>query len=337
MRAGVWTAAVGIAVAIGATVPIEGQTAPHLNPMIDLHAQKKPLFGLYAPANRGAGRRGAPADPSVPAPAPPPQKTPAELVKDALAYGKSDFLFNGNMEGGVDRGIGPFTDFVNAMMEEAAPAIRWQHPLSVKTPKIAGEPGQPIDPAKAIDNISRQLNLGISTVVFVGVESAEEVKQGLAAMRFKSRGGTRPDAVGVAPKYWGMSEQDYRDRADVWPLNPNGELTNWTIVESREGLAHVREIAAVKGISVLFPGAGTLRQVFTTTDADGKRNFDVDGWEKAIQQVLAACKEFNVPCGYPATESDIESRIQQGFSVFIMNWGDPGFRAVDIGRRLTGR
>jgi 4-hydroxy-2-oxoheptanedioate aldolase len=252
-------------------------------------------------------------------------------VKDALAYEKSDFLFNGNMEGGVDRGIGPFTDFVNAMVETAAPAVRWQHPLSVKTPKIAD------DPAKAIDNISRQLNLGVSTVVFVGVESANEVQQGLAAMRFKSKGGTRQEDVGIAPKYWGMSEKEYRDKADLWPLNPNGELTNWTIVESKEGLAHVREIAAVKGISVLFPGAGTLRQVFSTTDAEGKRTTDTEGWEKAIQQVLAACKEFNVPCGYPATENDIETRIQQGFSVFIMNWGDPGFRAVDIGRRVTGR
>jgi hypothetical protein len=93
----------------------------------------------------------------------------------------------------------------------------------------------------------------------------------------------------------------------------------------------------VKGIGVLFPGAGTLRGVFTTTDAEGKRNFDAEGWEKAIQQVLAACKEFNVACGYPATESDIEMRITQGFSVFIMNWGDPGFRAVDVGRKAAGR
>ena len=131
--------------------------------------------------------------------------------------------------------------------------------------------------------------------MFVGVESADEVKQGLAAMRFKSKGGTRPDEVGTAPKYWGLTEKDYREKADVWPLNPNGELTNWTIVESKAGLAKVREIAAVKGISVLFPGAGTLRGVFTTIDADGKRRFDAEGWEAAIQQVLAACKEFNVP------------------------------------------
>ena len=319
------------AVSVGA-----GQKRTHLNPMIELHVQKKSIFGLYAPSNpRGRGNRGgapaAAAAPQTPPPAPPVLKTPAELVKDALAYDKSDFVFDGTMEGGVDRGIPAFTEFVHAMADASTPDVRWKHPLSVKTPEIAP------DPAKANDNISRQLNLGVSTIVFVGVESADEVRKGLASMRLKANGGTRPDDVGEAPKYWGMSEQGYRDKADVWPLNPNGELTNWTIVESKEGLAHVREIAAVKGISVLFPGAGTLRQVFSTTDADGKRNFDAEGWEAAIQQVLAACKEFNVQCGYPATENDIETRMKQGFSVFIMNWGDAGFRAVDIGRKAAGR
>jgi 2-keto-3-deoxy-L-rhamnonate aldolase RhmA len=99
----------------------------------------------------------------------------------------------------------------------------------------------------------------------------------------------------------------------------------------------VREIAAVKGIGALFPGAGTLRGVFTTVNQDGQRVFDEAGWEQAIQQVLAACKEFNVPCGYPATEKDIEMRMKQGFSVFIINWGDAGFRAVDVGRKVSGR
>ena len=88
---------------------------------------------------------------------------------------------------------------------------------------------------------------------------------------------------------------------------------------------------------MLFPAPGTLRGVFTTTGADGKRTFDAEGWEAAIQQVLAACKEFNVPCGYPATEADIEMRMKQGFSVFIMNWGDPGFRAIDLGRKASGQ
>jgi 2-keto-3-deoxy-L-rhamnonate aldolase RhmA len=307
----------------GALAMAQGSGGKHLNPMIELHQQKKALFGLYAPSNprstQGAPQVGTP-------------KTVPELAKAAIDYDKSDFVFSGTMERSVDRGIASFTEFVNALMTAAPSAdVRWRHPLSVKTEKIA------TDKAKAVENISKQLNLGVSTVVFVGVESADEVKQGLAAMRFKSKGGTRPEDVGTAPAYWGMSEKEYRDKADLWPLNPNGELTNWTIVESKAGLAKVREIAAVKGISVLFPGAGTLRGVFSTTDAEGKRTFDAEGWEAAIQQVLAACKEFNVQCGYPATENDIETRMKQGFSVFIMNWGDAGFRAIDIGRRVAGR
>jgi 4-hydroxy-2-oxoheptanedioate aldolase len=327
-------AALGVCL-LGTLAEGQGKPGAHLNPMIDLHIKKKPIFGLYAPSNpRGRGNRGGAAGataPVTPPPAPPVLKTPAELAKDALAYEKSDFIFDGSMEGGVDRGIPAFTEFVRGLADAAPPAARWRHPLSVKTPEIAP------DPAKAIENISRQLNLGASTIVFVSVESADEVKQGLAAMRFKSRGGARPDDVGDAPKYWGLSDKEYRDKADLWPLNPAGELTSWTIVESKAGLEKVREIAAVKGISVLFPGAGTLRGVFTTTGADGQRNFDAAGWEAAIQTVLAACTEFNVACGYPATESDIELRMKQGFSVFIMGWGDAGFRAIDLGRKAAGR
>jgi 2-keto-3-deoxy-L-rhamnonate aldolase RhmA len=110
--------------------------------------------------------------------------------------------------------------------------------------------------------------------MFVSVESAEEVRQGLAAMRFKSKGGTRSEDVGTAPALWGLSEAEYKAKADLWPVNPDGELLNWTIVESKAGLAKVREIAAVKGIGVLWPGAGTLRGVFSTTDASGKRVLD---------------------------------------------------------------
>ena len=52
---------------------------------------------------------------------------------------------------------------------------------------------------------------------------------------------------------------------------------------------------------------------------------------------LTACKEFNVPCGFPATPNDIEMRMKQGFSVFVMTWGDAGFKAVDLGRAASGR
>jgi 4-hydroxy-2-oxoheptanedioate aldolase len=120
-------------------------------------------------------------------------------------------------------------------------------------------------------------------------------------------------------------------------VNPEGELINWTIVESLEGLENVRDIAAVPGIGVLWPGAGTLRGIFSTTGPNGERVLDEEAWEAAIQKVLAACKEFDVACGFPANANDIEMRIEQGFTVFVMSWGDSGFTTIDIGRRASGR
>jgi len=309
---------------------VEAQSTRHLNPMIDLLIEGKPVFGLYAPSNRRASSR-----PGASAVAETPLRSPEQLAADALGQARSDYIFDGGMEHDFDAGVPAFEAFVRGMQAagvlKSTPHPHLSHPLVVKTPEIAP------DPAKARERIARQLNLGVSTIVFVDAISADEVRQGLAMMRFKSRGGTRPDDVGTAPAFWGMSESEYRSKADLWPLNPRGELTNWVIVESKEGLSKVREIAAVQGISVLFPGAGTLRGVFTSTDASGKRVFDEAGWEAAIQSVLAACKEFKVACGYPANLNDVELRMKQGFSVFVIGWGDNGFKTVELGRRVAGR
>ena len=328
------------AVAIAAATLTTAQAPARFNPMVELLAAKKPVFGLYAPSNRrfgagGAGQAGgAGARPAAPPADAPPPKTPAELAKEAVAFAGSDFIFDGSMEGNFDPAAAQFQELMNGMSAAGilikSPKPRLSKAVVVKMNEIAGN-------ANAGANISRQLNMGVTGIMFVSAESAEEVQTGINAMRFKSKGGTRPDHVGNAPAFWGMSEKEYKEKADLWPLNPNGELVNWTIVESKAGLEKVREIAAVKGIGVLWPGAGTLRGLFSTQQPDGTRKLDEAAWEAAIQKVLAACKEFNVACGYPASATDIELRMKQGFSVFVMNWGDPGFKAIEIGKNAAGR
>jgi 2-keto-3-deoxy-L-rhamnonate aldolase RhmA len=319
-------AVVTAAVLLAAPALAQSPGTSRLNSVIELLEQKRPVFGLYAPANP----RVRPGETTAVQAA---AKSPGQLAQDALIFTRADYIFDGSMERNFERTYASFAEVARAMFDggmlQRAPTVRLTHPLFVKTPEIAA------DAAKARERIGRQLHLGVSGIVFVDVKSAEEVRQGLAMMRFASRGGTRADEVGDAPARWGMSAQEYRERADLWPLNPRGELVNFTIVESREGLEKVREIAAVPGIGVLFPGAGTLRAVFSTVDSTGRRVLDETAWEGAIQRVLAACKEFKVPCGYPANERDIELRMRQGFSVFIIGWGDAGFRAVDIGRRAA--
>lgn len=313
--------------AFGGFVAAQAPKARH-NRVIALLEGKQPVFGLYAPSNRRfPGAQGA-------APATPP-KSPAELAQEAAGYKLSDFVFDGSMEGDFDKAYPVFADFAKGLAGAGIiarqPSLHLTHPMIVKTPELRP------DLAAAQVAIGKQLNLGVSGVMLVTVETAAEARAGIAAMRFKSKGGVRPDDVGGAPAVWGMSEADYRRKADVWPLNPEGELINWTIVESKTGLANLKEIAAVPGIGVLWPGAGTLRGIFSTTGADGKRVLDEAAWENAIQSVLSACKANNIACGFPANATDIETRMKQGFNVFVMNWGDAGFKTVEAGRKIAGR
>jgi 2-keto-3-deoxy-L-rhamnonate aldolase RhmA len=347
VRTGIVAAAVVAALAASGSTA-SAQSGKHLNPLVDLLQEKKAIFGLYAPANPRAGRGGRGGPPGAdgaaagtstqPTPAvvvaPPPQKTPAELAKDAILRAPNDYLFDGSMEGfaSFDRSLETFSAFMKGYAEAGSPAERWKHPLVVKMHEIAP------NPAAAVVNIGRQLNTGVSTIALVTVESAEEAKTGIAAMRFKANGGTRSDDVGDAPAFWGLSEKDYKAKADVWPLNPRGELLNWTIVESKAGIEKIREIAAVPGIGVLIPGAGTMRGVYSNTDSTGRRVPDPAAWEAALQKVLDACNEFKLPCGFPANDSaTMEARYKQGFRVFIVGWSETGFKTVEDGLRLSGR
>lgn len=312
---------VTLALGCGAGPATEAVSVEHLNPMIALHEQGEPVFGLYAP--RAASRDRAATSMGAAE-----LRTPLERAQEAVAYTQSDYLFVGSMEDGVERALPAFEAFV-AGLEEAGATAR-DYPLVVKMQKISEDP-------EAVEHIGQQLNAGVSGVMFVHVESADELRQGLEAMRFQSAGGTRSEDVGSAPRYWGLTEEEYRERADLWPLDPQGELIAWAVVETEEGLANVREIAATPGLGVLWPGAGTLRGVFSGTGPDGERVLDEAAWENAIQQVLSACKEFDVVCGYPADAEDIEMRIQQGFSAFVMGWGEGGFETIALGRTITAR
>ena len=76
-----------------------------------------------------------------------------------------------------------------------------------------------------------------------------------------------------------------------WPANPGGEVVNVLLIEDQAAVALAREIVAAPGVSVVIPGPGDLRRAY---------NRDMEAVENAIQSVLAACKEFDVPCGITA-------------------------------------
>lgn len=309
-----------------ASLALNAQAPPRLNPMIALHEQGLPVFGITHPPIVPPGRRG-PNAPPADAP-PPPMPSLTDAARETMAYPYADFAYDNYSPANAGR----FRDYIEALM--AAGGSARQHAFISKVPIIH------TDPAAATARIVEQLNAGHAGVMLQEVESADEVRTALAAMRFRSKGGTRPDeGVELAAAWWKLSEAEYRAKADPWPLNKDGELVLWAIVESRKGIANIREIAAVPGLTVIVVGAGTLGGVYSTTGPDGQRVRDQEGFEAGVNAILAACKEFNVPCSHPANNpTEIEALMKRGFTVFTMQArNQAGFDAIAAGRRLAGR
>ena len=319
-----------LSVSVAGIFPALQAQRPRLNPMIALHEKGLPVFGITHPAIVAAGgRRAGAADASTAAPAATAALPPLiDAARETMAYRFSDFAYNNYSTANADRFLG----YMAAML--ASGGSMSSHAFISKVPIVH------TDPEIATARIVEQLNAGHAGIMMQKVETAHEVRTALATMRFKSKGGTRPDdGIGLAAAYWGLTPSEYRDKADPWPLNKNGELVLWAIIESKKGIANVREIAAVPGVTVLTVGAGTLGGVFSSTNPDGQRVRDQAGFDAGVSAVLAACKEFKVACSHPANNpAEIEKLMAQGFTVFTMQGRNAaGFDAIAAGRRLSGR
>src|SRR5882672_10936105 len=63
----------------------------------------------------------------------------------------------------------------------------------------------------------------------------------------------------IASRYWGLTPQEYFDAADLWPLDPDGNILLIGIVEEAEGVQNIRDILRqVRGIGAIWAGAGDM-------------------------------------------------------------------------------
>jgi 4-hydroxy-2-oxoheptanedioate aldolase len=284
-------------------LPAAGQTKPRHNKLIDVLARNQVVFGWFSPGRTPEHARRAAADPLM------------------------DFVFI-NMEAVQSYRPDDIRTFIQAMVEGGLKKNPNSVALMTRLPIFHD------DPAAARQRTAEMLNLGVQAIVFPDLESGEEAQQAIGSMRYAQAAnskyaapaGTRPDGAGDAPAFWGLSEADYKRKADVYPINPDGELASIFIVESVKGIENSREITRARP-TVAFAGPGTLRR---------NLNGDMEKVEAAIQTQLASCKEFHVPCGITANAADIEKRIKEGFRVIIIYDRDyPD--AIKVGRAAAGR
>lgn len=137
----------------------------------------------------------------------------------------------------------------------------------------------------------------------------------------------------TAARYWGLTQQEYYKRADVWPLAPEGEILVIIMCEEAKAIKNLPKILReVPGIGVVLIGEGDLSQ-----DLGYPRQYDHPTVAAAIGEILAICKEHNVACGHPHVDSkNVERVIEQGFR-WLMPAPVQSFAALETGRKLAGR
>lgn len=190
--------------------------------------------------------------------------------------------------------------------------------------------------------VKQILDVGAFGIVFPYVESGEEALRAVRAMRYpQARGsdirepsGVRGASPGVASWYWGVP--DYVSRADVWPLNPRGELLAVMQIESEAGVRNAEDIITTPGVSAIFVGPADLAMSMGLPG----NSPEVQG---AIDQVLELCVKHDVPCGITTSARDVASRLEQGFRFPTVGyWGDQGIapntaEALELARSASGR
>ena len=166
--------------------------------------------------------------------------------------------------------------------------------------------------------VKQALDIGLMGVIFNGVDTREQALAAVQSMRYPQlRGskyfepaGKRGAAPTLATWIWGLTTEEYERHADLWPLNPEGDLLAIAMIESVEGLKNIDAILSTPGIGATFIGnANDLRHSLGVPATSPEV-------ETARQTILAGCKRHNVACGITvANGMEMVRRLDEGWKM----------------------
>lgn len=121
--------------------------------------------------------------------------------------------------------------------------------------------------------------------------------------------GSEPTAAPV----WGLTPDDYLQRCDPWPLNPQGELLLGVKLESPEGVAHCEAILDVSGLGFAEMGPGDLSLSLGYTTIP--REPYPPEMREARDRILDACRSRGIAFLEGCTPDNVAARIDEGVRV----------------------
>ncbi|MFC7157537.1 HpcH/HpaI aldolase/citrate lyase family protein [Halomarina halobia] len=153
--------------------------------------------------------------------------------------------------------------------------------------------------------LKRVLDIGIDGVMVPMIDTAEEARNLVEAMRYPPEG-TRGIASGRAAEY-GDSFTEYVE-------NANGSFTTIAQIESKAGLENAEEIAAVGGIDALFVGPADMSGALGVFGQENPQEL-----ADAMDRVIQAARNARIAVGtLTVNTDDVTDRIQRGFDFLIV-------------------
>lgn len=166
------------------------------------------------------------------------------------------------------------------------------------------------------------LDLGVYGVVFPHVGTVAQARSAVAACRYArlpsaphyDPPGERGDGPTAAIRYWGVDRGEYYRRADVWPLDPKGELLVILMIEHLEGIDNLEAMLRdVPGIGAIMIGESDLSQ-----ELGVPRQYEHPEVLKHMGRILDICAKYNVPVGHPhCTAENAERLVAEGYRLLL--------------------
>ena len=154
-------------------------------------------------------------------------------------------------------------------------------------------------------------------------------KQGLDKGINEGRRGVHGAAT--AAKIWGVTEQEYLDKADPWPLNPDGELLLGLKLEDKYALANADENLKIPGIAFAEWGPGDMA-LSLGVRATGSAALKDPAMVEARARVFAACKANRIFFLNSLSPNNVIDMIKEGVMI-----GPASQATAEIGRKYTKR
>jgi 4-hydroxy-2-oxoheptanedioate aldolase len=209
---------------------------------------------------------------------------------------------------------------------------------------IVNVPVTGIDEASVRANawmFAQVLATGVHGVLLCHADSPAAVRAFIEAIRFPihkqgvdngiNEGRRGVHGVPTAAPVWGVSAEEYLDKADAWPLNPNGELLLGVKLEDKYALANADEILKIPGVAFAEWGPGDMA-LSLGVRASGQAAVRDPAMQRARARILAACKANKKFFLNTFGPTDVIDMIKEGVMI-----GPASRETAEVGRKYTKR